>query len=264
MAGILRFFLTFSNKQIDLNRKLPDIHARIWPARFAHRDCANDEKERDYQGCYLIGLSKKESSTGPLKTESDRRTAHGVLQSVLGAFSERTRGDRKYFDPKTSWLDVTLVKRSELGELKLDHSTWGDSMAQDYESDSDSEDDEEASELEDDNFRTSATSTKPSAKSKKTARSGPAAAHKLRPATDILNRLRWDPDMDSGNYVIGYEDRFLGVREIGLEKWTSEQTDEEFIPQHRILYFRRRSDRVVVWDREARKDDIYGSGAGRG
>lgn len=71
--------------------------------------------------------------------------------------------------------------------------------------------------------------------------------------------------MDSSDYIIGYEDRFLGVRETGLDKWTTEQTDEEFIPQHRILYFRRKSDGgAVVWDREARTDGIYVSGAGKG
>lgn len=216
----------------------------------------------------MIGLSKRENSTDLPTTESDRKTAHGVLQTALEGFAERIRGDEKYFDAAKSWVDVTLVKRSELGDLKLDDSEWGDCMAQDYESDSEDEEDEEPELEDDEDDEVTAARAKASAKSKKLASTnsatGPAATRKLRPATDILNRLRWDPNMDSSDYVIGYDDRFLGVREIGLDKWKTEQTDEEFIPQHRILYFRRKSDGVVMWDRETRKDGIYGSGAGSG
>lgn len=186
-----------------------------------------------------------------------------MLQSILGAFAERIRGDKRYFDFESSWVDVALLKRSELGDLKLDDSEWGD-LAQEYESDSEDEEDDEDFEFGNEDEDAAVAPTKASTKSKKLASTGPAAAKKLRPATDILNRLRWDPNMDSGDYVIGYDDRFLGVRETGLDKWTTEQTDEEFIPQHRILFFRRKSDGVVVWDRETRKDGIYGSGAGGG
>lgn len=52
--------------------------------------------------------------------------------------------------------------------------------------------------------------------------------------------------------------------EIPLDRWKSEQTDEEFIPQHRILYFKQKADGRVVWDREARRDEIFGSGVGKG
>ncbi|KAI9745371.1 MAG: hypothetical protein M4579_007653, partial [Chaenotheca gracillima] len=99
---------------------------------------------------------------------------------------------------------------------------------------------------------------KPATSKKKVSKatsSGPRErVPKLRPATDVLNRIRWDPAMDSDDFVVGYEDRFVGAIEIPLELWTSEQTDEEFIPQHRILYFRRRSDGVRVWDRKSKTD----------
>lgn len=93
--------------------------------------------------------------------------------------------------------------------------------------------------------------------------SEPKSKHKLRPAIDVLTRLRWDPNIDPSDYIVGYEDRFLGARETPIDRWKSEQTDEEFIPQHRILYFRRKSDGVKVWDRESRRDELFGSGAGR-
>ena len=39
-------------------------------------------------------------------------------------------------------------------------------------------------------------------------------------------------------------------------------TDEEWIPQHRIVYFRRKGDELgrKVWDREKRLDRLFGSG----
>ena len=40
-----------------------------------------------------------------------------------------------------------------------------------------------------------------------------------------------------------------------------EQTDEEFITQHRILYFKNKKTEVVVWERQTRTDLIFGSGA---
>ena len=83
---------------------------------------------------------------------------------------------------------------------------------------------------------------------------------KLRTAADVMNRLRWDPGLDSGDYVVGYEDRFVGAQEKALDAWRTEQTDEEFIPQHRILYFKRKTDGVLVWEKRTRKDDVFGSG----
>ena len=49
--------------------------------------------------------------------------------------------------------------------------------------------------------------------------------------------------------------------EMKVEDWKGgDVTDEEFIPQHRILYFRRASDGVRVWDRKRRLDEIFKSG----
>jgi hypothetical protein len=50
-----------------------------------------------------------------------------------------------------------------------------------------------------------------------------------------------------------YDDRFVGAKETELGKWKSEQTDEEFIPMHQI-----------VWDRRGKVDLVFGSGIGEG
>ena len=98
---------------------------------------------------------------------------------------------------------------------------------------------------------TSKATSKPA--SKATSLSGPDAAKKrrpkLRPALDVLNRLRWDEAYKDDDFVIGYEDRFTGVMEVPMDCWRQEQTDEEFIPQHRILYFRHGADDVHLWDK---------------
>ncbi|GKZ37318.1 leukocyte receptor cluster (LRC) member 9 [Aspergillus brasiliensis] len=80
------------------------------------------------------------------------------------------------------------------------------------------------------------------------------------PKKDIINRIIWDPAFDGTNYVIGYEDRFEGRLESSFYTWKKETTDEEFIPQHRILYIKRRSDGEIVWDRRRRIDKIFNSG----
>ncbi len=97
--------------------------------------------------------------------------------------------------------------------------------------------------------------------SKSQPRRGP-----LRPAKDILSRIRHDPALDDADFIVGYHDRHLDVMEISVTSWTggSDVTEEEFIPQHRILYFRRKGDGIKVWDRKERIDLLFGSGLGDG
>jgi uncharacterized protein (UPF0248 family) len=86
----------------------------------------------------------------------------------------------------------------------------------------------------------------------------------LRTASDVLNRLRHDPEMNVhlGEYVIGYLERFDGMLEMPVADWVRESTHEEFIPQHRIRYIirRRQGDDELVWGRDERIDRIWGSG----
>ncbi|KLJ13054.1 hypothetical protein EMPG_11981 [Blastomyces silverae] len=266
----------------DLHRKFPDIQTRIWPARFTqnedHDDSTPVQEEREYQGCYLIGLTKADHATDPTRTlsKSDRKRAHDRLQVSMDQFTSTIRNDKKYFDSASAWVDVSHVKQDNLGPLNLDDRDWGDYIIQDNDfDDSDSEDDDSDIYLEDgdddadadDDEATTESDLLPSVKKKNTHKSTtkpPVSSAKLRPASDILSRLRWDPSLHGTEYIIGYEDRFLGAKEISLDRWKSEQTDEEFIPQHRILYFKRKEDGRVVWDREARRDEIFGSGVGKG
>lgn len=80
---------------------------------------------------------------------------------------------------------------------------------------------------------------------------------------DVLDRLHWDDSLDASKYTIGYLERFTGIKEMPAARWISDFTDEEWIPQHRIKYFKQTTDdgnKVTVWDREKRIDRIFGSG----
>ena len=52
---------------------------------------------------------------------------------------------------------------------------------------------------------------------------------KLRTAKDVLSRLRWDSTYDINDFIIVYKDRFEGNKEISVEEWKDEITDEEVI-----------------------------------
>ncbi|KAK0510171.1 hypothetical protein JMJ35_007565 [Cladonia borealis] len=87
----------------------------------------------------------------------------------------------------------------------------------------------------------------------------------LRPAKDIISRIRHDPALEESDFVVGYHDRHAPeVMEMDVSSWKGggDFTDEEWIPQHRILYFRRKGDEPGrrIWDREKRLDILFGSG----
>ncbi|KAI3331395.1 hypothetical protein F4824DRAFT_475676 [Ustulina deusta] len=247
---------------VDLNRRLPNVHARIWPARFVNEELGD---EADYQGYYLIGLNMLEGSKDEPMSRDDMKTTLGSLHAALQKFEGQIRGDEKFFDPNSSWMSASLANRSELGRLQLDSREWGEYTIGDDGFDEEEEEEEEEilGSDEEGHSGSEAPAGKSKLKKKTTVASHPtrpAYSGKFRSSADVINRIRWDPNMDSGDYIVGYEDRFLGTKERALDAWKSEQTDEEFIPQHRILYFKRKSDGMIVWDRKERRDTVFGSG----
>jgi len=103
---------------------------------------------------------------------------------------------------------------------------------------------------------------KKSRKAQRVLDSSNTPGRSLRPALDVLSRLCHDPIFSSEAFTIGYLDRHSPeVMELPLASWKAgEVTDEDFIPQHRILWFKRDADRKKVWDRKERYDEIFGSG----
>jgi uncharacterized protein (UPF0248 family) len=154
------------------------------------------------------------------------------------------------------------VKQAEVKCLEVDGREWGNLDlfgAGDLETD---ESEDEVPDGENEAERSASSSKANTSQGPPSSGRPPTTGKRLRPAIDVFNRIRWDPNLDRDDFVIGYDDRFVGVQEMRLDSWKTENTDEEFIPQHRILYFRRMSDGIKVWDRESRADEIFGSGAG--
>lgn len=183
------------------------------------------------------------------------------LNTTIDSFVTQVRMDAKNYDSNTCWMEVSIVSREAVKDLVFDGQDWGEYAIED---DEDLDDNELRDSSDGDGDKVLPSALKQLSIHPSGATSQPVSANKLRPASDVLNRLRWDPNLDPNDYIVGYEDRFSGAKEMSLEKWKTEQTDEEFIPQHRILYFKRRSYGTVVWERRRRIDLMFGSGAGQG
>ncbi|KAH0496585.1 hypothetical protein TgHK011_003937 [Trichoderma gracile] len=243
---------------VDISRKSPGIVPRIWPARFTDEEppSSTEVENPELAACYLIGLKRDDA----VADESAAATAEGAIRVILQEFESRIQKSDKYFDPEHCWMSASITRRSGLGPVQLAPEQLYDYDGGDTDIDSDEEDDSDDIEHNEADGGTLASNKDAGVAKPATSRVKPPGAGKLRTAVDALNRIRWDPGMDSGDYLVGYEDRFLGAQEKALDSWRTEQTDEEFIPQHRILYFKRKSDGAVVWDRRSRVDAIFGSG----
>lgn len=86
---------------------------------------------------------------------------------------------------------------------------------------------------------------------------------RFRPFPEILHRLQWDPTLNISEYVVGYLERFEGIKEMPATNWVRDFSDEEWIPMHRVRYVKRvrREEGAeegpelgVVWDRDGRVD----------
>jgi uncharacterized protein (UPF0248 family) len=244
---------------VEIDRKVPHLVARVWPTKFVQAVDGNQSCEEpannEYRGCLLVGLDLADEAKEP-RPKEDIRTAEGALLGVLSQFEQRIRGDEKYYEPNSCWMGASVVRGGDLGQMEVDHKDWG---TYSWDGDSDPEDeDEEAGEAAGQLDGAYKGKGLPCSKSRVAVKK--MGVGKFRPASDVMNRLKWDEKMDCADYIVGYEDRFVGAREKALDSWKTEQTDEEFIPQHRILYFKRRSDGVFVWERSTRTDLIFGSG----
>lgn len=244
------------NLVVEINKALPNVSGRLWPARFAADEATASDSY--YHGCYLIGLSRNEDIH---QSKEEKNEAKAALQKVFDRFLTQVKADDRYYDESTAWIGVSLTNSSHVKDLKPDDREWGIYMP---DTDLDEEDEDDLLDSEDD--VDAPQSRKLPIRSAPSKSGKPVSSNKLRPASDVLNRLRWDPNLDPSNYIVGYEDRFLGAKELSLDRWKTEQTDDEFIPQHRILYFKKKgeADAEIVWERATRVDKIFGSGIGHG
>ena len=84
----------------------------------------------------------------------------------------------------------------------------------------------------------------------------------MRTAEDVINRIKWDEMVPEQCFTVGYLDRFLGLQEEHFSTFSWEDLagadyDVLAIPQHRIQYFKYKTDKV--WDKANRMDLVFGS-----
>lgn len=257
-----------------MNRKAPALLPRLWPGRFIEASSASADADdsSEYQGFYLVGLSWHSAFGEPAK--DDAKATKAALDGLLRDFETRMRSDARYYDATTCWMAASVVHSTDVSTAALDpgYLSGDDFEADDDDIDDDSEDEEDEDPDQDattgsDDNEASAASSKARGRAQQRptklnvpTSAKPAGMGRFRPAADVLSRLRWDRALDAGDFIVGFEDRFAGAQEKPLAQWKTEQTDEEFIPQHRILYFKRKRDGRVVWERKSRIDRVFGSG----
>lgn len=89
----------------------------------------------------------------------------------------------------------------------------------------------------------------------------------MRPSHHVYNRVLWDDVHDPIRIVVGYMDRFEGIKEISFKTfqfYMEGRDDLIFIPWHRVWYFKRlkhdgETEDVMLWDRRSRVDNVFNS-----
>ena len=249
----------------DLLKSVPNIQVRAWPVRFKESQEAEEANfESYYKVFYVLGVAP---------AAADTLAIGDILQTQTDGFIDRLRSDSSY-DARISWLGASLEHNIHIDDLQQDEKDWGLIPDEEKPDDTDDEDDSSPSRTIYETTRTqksrnnSEVGAKPTKSQKKesaSTTSGVPNTAPLRMSLDILHRINHDPNIDSEDYIIGYEDRHVGIKEVPVAWWiTDDQTRDDFIPQSRILYFRRKYDGVKVWERKTKIDLIFGSGAGDG
>lgn len=255
----------FKSLLVDFERAAPNMQFTFWPVRFAEKDL---DEQTAGRYMYLCGVDWNWD-----RGEEEISREYDTLMRRLDGFAHQVRTDTHHFDSNCLGFDIAPVKlgsldadgNSDLEGHLVDPRNWNAYLPADEEDDEDQGEGQVPSVPNEWHAQsTKDKKKKPGASATNQPRSAVVpkkeGAGKFRPAADVLNRLRWDPGYDHCDFVVGYEDRFVGAMEKGLDGWKLEQTHEEFIPQHRILYFKRKGDGVVVWERRTRVDLVFGSG----
>ncbi|MCJ1244150.1 hypothetical protein MMC30_001348 [Trapelia coarctata] len=232
-----------------LGRTFPrQVASQVWPRRMKEKNASADS----YEVSYFIAVGHQKSMVRPLINLY-------ITSKYLEPLESNVHASPK-FDEKTMFIMVQSVEDLRTENLIPDDKDWSLIPEETNPDDSDDEADE-PSDSDTLQQHQPGKKKKPSSKHPIPAPDAGTPSQPLRPALDILNRIRHDPNLDEDDYVIGYLDRHAGIMRMSVSLWTGgDSTAEEFIPQSRIKYFERLSDGVRIWDRETRLDRMFGSG----
>ncbi|KAJ3809430.1 2'-5' RNA ligase superfamily-domain-containing protein [Lentinula aff. lateritia] len=257
---------------VQLYTAVPSINVRFWPVRFADAETIDSTDDaRNPHGFYLFGLSPF-SSASPSKLQE---TELASITQCIRSFEAELQGNIKYYDSQTTFISLgimtqkSLEKETGLANIIPDSFTWSDNgfdLVDDDEDDAEEKDDEfDIHDREQPMISASQRKKALAASKRNKATLYTPTPGKLRTSADVMNRLLWDPVLGQNEYIVGYEDRFLGLQELKLRDWVMKEVEHEsFIPQHRIVYFKHLTDGEMVWDKRKKIDTVFGSGLGSG
>jgi uncharacterized protein (UPF0248 family) len=231
--------------RIPLNKAPGTIQQiRIWPQRLVRRH--SDPGDGIYEGCFVLGLGIQEAAVSTAVDVAERWKLR-IEEDDL------TLKDQCFIDVIISQGKAELEKQ----DLKPCTRTWPRPIIKAEERSRGSQ-----------TLKLSKREKMKMAKDQKDhgAIGVPVEVSKptkkLRPASDVLNRLRHG-DYSIDEFVVGYKDRHSSrLMEKPAVQWAKDTTDEEFIPEHRIEYFKRysRGGEEVLWDKTSRLDKIFQHG----
>ncbi|PVH69988.1 hypothetical protein DL98DRAFT_473099 [Cadophora sp. DSE1049] len=270
----------FPRLLVSLGR-IVGVEGRVWPGRLFVPDLASksqpeskakgkeideektreDAEEGQFKGYYLLGVSAREGMD-----KEGKRLMEGKLMTAVREFERGVVEAREFVEgSRNVWVVVDVVRRKEVFGmgLEIDRREWGGKKRESLISA------ELGTSIAPFSVPASSAATQHTSSTTQTpsiSKPSKQPKHKptpLRPAHEIIARIKWDADLDIANYLIGYEDRFVGVKEMELGRWKSESTDEEFIPLHRVVWIRLKDDGgAIMWDRRRKIDCFFGSGVG--
>jgi uncharacterized protein (UPF0248 family) len=194
-----------------------------------------------YSCCYYIGFAPLEKTNAPID-----------IGSYLIDFKERVT-EWSGFTPGM-FTKLTITKTASLP--KLEEFILGDQNADEYQYEPEEDEFELCEAEEKSEFKIDVT-IKPKAQEKKGKNNNnnnndDVEKKKLATSDSIYHRILWDSQFNPEDFIIGYLDRFIGMKEISVLNFRDPNTlDTEYIPFHRVWYIRHKSG-TKMWDRKAR------------
>ncbi|MCJ1323355.1 hypothetical protein MMC10_000015 [Thelotrema lepadinum] len=245
-----------------LIRRCPFAFFHIWPRSFLQK--TQSDTNDTVSGVDDFFAASYFIACGLLKGASSDFDSFPDDDFLLTSFLNGLRNAR-WEDSTSTYTNIETLGKIDIEEWIPDHRTLGP-VPEDLGKD-DSSDDEGQEDLVESwhrELRLSAPKSTQENPKLENLEIEESSSRPLRPALDILHRIQYDTSMDTSDYIVGYLDRHSGILEMPVEWWASKDaSSDEFIPQSRIRFFKRKSDQVVVWDREQRKDLVFGSGRTR-
>jgi poly(A) polymerase len=260
----------------------PVVLARPWSTRFVYKSSSFH-----YGGSFFIGLSPIKENLR--EKEAQKSGGHLDLAKYADDFiaaMERWAG----FSPETMRISIKQRARDSFtNELPVQETseTYPASSIVDEDSDPEEEEmgEEEILEISANHTPASSSSataasssststtqtsspSKPNGTAAKDAKAKPAQKggkkkgnqveqdsqpkRRMKTSEECINWIKHDGRFNPEEFIISYEDRFVGLMEVALTDFTSDQSSDVFIPMHRVWLIKQNG--RIVWDRKNRLD----------